>query len=71
MSLIKKYEDKFKDLTLFPKVYPMINNKSLIMKNLRKYIVDNFLVIYLYNECKQVVEIVRVIYRRQEYLKSL
>jgi plasmid stabilization system protein ParE len=56
MKLIEKFEDKFKELALFPKAYPMIYNKSLIIQNLRKCIVDSFLVVYLYNESKQVVE---------------
>jgi len=71
MNLIEKFEDKFKELTLFPKAYPVMENKFLIIQNLRKCIVDNFLVIYLYNENNRMIEIVRVIYGRQDYLKSL
>jgi addiction module RelE/StbE family toxin len=71
MLLIEKFENKFNELTLFPKAYPFIENEALIVKNLRKCIVDNFLVIYLYDEIKEVVEIVRVIYGRQDYIKNL
>ena len=69
--LIEKFEDKFNELTLFPKAYPFIEKEGLIVKNLRKCIVDNFLVIYLYNEKKIVVEIVRVVYGRQDYIKNI
>ncbi|MCK5731512.1 MAG: type II toxin-antitoxin system RelE/ParE family toxin [Tenericutes bacterium] len=69
--LIEKFEDKFNGLTLFPKAYPFIEKEGLIVKNLRKCIVDNFLVIYLYNEKKIVVEIVRVVYGRQDYIKNI
>ena len=71
MALIEKFEDKFNELTLFPKACSLIENETLILKNLRKCIVDNFLVIYLYNEMEAVVEIVRVIYGRQDYIKNL
>jgi len=71
MILITKFEAKFEELILFPKAYPVMENKSLIIHNVRKCIVDNFLVFYLFNESNMMIEIVRVIYGRQDYFKSL
>ena len=32
LLLIEKFEDKFKELTLFPNAYPFIENEALVVK---------------------------------------
>jgi toxin ParE1/3/4 len=71
MKLISKFEVKFKELTFFPNSHPIMENELLLNKRLRKCKVDNFLIVYLYDEINKVVEIVRVIYGRQDYSKEL
>jgi plasmid stabilization system protein ParE len=38
---------------------------------LRKSIVDNFIIVYLYDEDKELINIVRVIYARRDYIKEI
>ncbi|MBU1144550.1 MAG: type II toxin-antitoxin system RelE/ParE family toxin [Firmicutes bacterium] len=71
MNLILRFEKKFNELSQFPQAYPTMENEQLIIKNLRKCVVDNFLVIYLHNEVLNLIEIVRVIYARQDYIEEL
>jgi len=71
LELIEKFETKFKDICKFPKAYPLIINTSLDNHHLRKSIVDNFIIIYLYDEDKELINIVRVIYAKRDYMKDI
>ena len=67
-SLIHKLESKFQSLLDFPYAYPVIDNESLEMENLRKTRVESYLVIYYVNEEENNIIIVRVIHQRHDYL---
>ncbi len=71
IDLIGKYETKFKDICMFPKANPIIENPSLNNNCLRKSIIDNFLIVYSYNEVNDIVDIVRVIYAKKDYIKEI
>ena len=70
LELIEKFETKFKDICMFPKAYPLLINASLDNNRLRKSIVDNFIVVYLYDEGKELINIVSVIYAKRDYIKG-
>jgi len=69
--MINKFEMKFNDICLFRKVNPLITLKRIDHNGLRKAIVDNFIVVYLYDEEKELINIVRVIYSKRVYLKEI
>ena len=70
-NLIEKFESKFNELLLFPLSYPLIKNKLIFRIDLRKCIVDNYIIVYLYNTKDKLVEIVRVIFSKTDYLQDV
>lgn len=68
MSVLEKIENRIKDIMEFPFVYPLIESKKLIEKRVRKSIVDNYVIIYIVNEVMDQIEIVNVMYYREDYL---
>jgi plasmid stabilization system protein ParE len=71
LNLIDNFEDKFNELLLFPLSYPLIERKLIFQIDLRKCIVQNYIIVYFYNEKDKLVEIIRVIYSRVDYLEDL
>jgi len=70
-NLIDKFETKFNELLLFPLSYPLIKSKLFFQIDLRKCIVQNYIIVYFYNEIEKLVEIIRVIYAKVDYLEDL
>lgn len=70
-QLIDKFEAKFKDICVFPKANPLLINANLDSDHLRKSMVDNFIIVYLYDESKEIIDIVRVIYAKRDYMKDI
>jgi toxin ParE1/3/4 len=71
LVMINKFEMKFNDICLFPKAYPIITLNRINHNGLRKVILDNFMVVYLYDEEKDIINIVRVIYAKRDYIKGI
>lgn len=71
LIVIDKFEMKFNDICLFPKAYPIITLKRLDYDNLRKAIVDNLIVVYFYDEEIGLINIIRIIYSKRDYLKEI
>jgi len=70
-NLIDKFETKFNELLLFPLSYLLIKSKLIFQIDLRKCIVQNYIIVYFYNEKEKLVEIIRVIYSKVDYLEDL
>lgn len=70
-DLIDKFESKFNELLLFPLSYPLVESKLIYKIDLRKCIVENYIILYFYNSKDKIVEIVRVIYTKVDYLQDL
>ncbi len=68
MSVLGKIEKRIQDIMKFPLVYPLIESNKLIEEGLRKSIVDSYLIIYLVNKKMDQVEIVNIMYYREDYL---
>lgn len=71
LIVIDKFEMKFNDICLFPKAYLIITLKRLDYDNLRKAIVDNLIVVYFYDEEIGLINIIRIIYSKRDYLKEI
>ena len=69
--LIERFEQKFSSICMFPKANAIISNPRLNNNCLRKSVVDNFLIVYFYDEEKDLVNIVRVIYAKKDYIKEM
>lgn len=70
-NLIDTFETKFNELLLFPLSYPLIKSKLIFQIDLRKCIVQNYIIVYFYNEIEKLVEIIRVMYSKVDYLEDL
>lgn len=70
-NLIEKFESKFNELLLFPLSYPLIKNKLIFRIDLRKCIVDNYIIVYFYNTKDKLIEVVRVMSTRADYILDL
>jgi toxin ParE1/3/4 len=68
-NLIEKIEDKFNELLTYPFSCPKIENRIDTHFDLRKCIVDRYIIVYFVRE--QLIEIVRVIHSRTDYYDSL
>lgn len=71
LNMILKFEMKFDDICLFPKAYPIIAQPKLKHNGLRKSIVDHFVIVYFYDEDKELINIVRIIYAKRDYIKEI
>ncbi len=71
LVLIDKFHEKFNDICMFPKAYPFLDISELDINHLRKSVVDNFVIVYLFDEEKDIINIVRVIYAKKDYIKEL
>jgi toxin ParE1/3/4 len=70
-NLIEKFQTKLNELLLFPLSYQLIKSKLIFQIDLRKCIVQNYIIVYFYNEKEKLVEIIRVIYSKVDYLEDL
>lgn len=68
MSVLGKIEKKIQDIMDFPFVYPLIESNKLIQEGVRKSIIDNYVIIYIANEKMDQIEIVNIMYYREDYL---
>ena len=68
MSILEKIEKRIQDIMEFPFLYSLIESKKLIEEGVRKSIVDNYVIIYIVNEKLDQIEIVNIMYYREDYL---
>lgn len=68
MKLIQLFESKLQSIMSFPNSYPIIYDYKLELSDLRKCIMDNYLIICILNQELEQIEIVRILYQREDYL---
>ncbi len=61
-KFIDKFYTKLENIRYFPKSMPQISNVAVKNKNLRKLVIDNYILFYNINETQRVIEVVRVLY---------
>lgn len=49
----------------FPNLYPIVENEFITEKNIRKIIVKNYIVYYLYKEAEKTVVLLRIVYSKR------
>lgn len=67
-KLIVSFENKLNSVLSFPHAYPVIFDSKLEIDGLRKCPLGNYLIIYHINEGLEQVEVVRVVYQREDFL---
>ena len=70
-NLVEKFYKKIDDLRYFPSSCAKINNLAVKNNNLRKAIVENYIIFYNANENAKTIEIVRVLNGMTNYQEIL
>ena len=63
------YENVFKTIDrilLFPNSYPVVNNKWINVKDVRKTVIDDYLLYYIYDKEKELITILRIVYSKRD-----
>lgn len=55
------------DLCTFPNSAPLIENEYSLKKEIRKKVVDNYLILYYPDDLKRTIVIVRIIYAKMNF----
>lgn len=70
-GLAKKLHEAIKDLSFFPKKYPVCNDDYLRLWEIRFVPVNNYLLFYIVREDEKTVYVLRFLYGRRNWQKIL
>lgn len=70
-GLAKKLHEAIKDLSFFPKKYPVCNDDYLRLWEIRFVPVNNYLLFYIVREDARTVYVLRFLYGRRNWQKIL
>ena len=62
LKQLDDFEREIKNLCIFPESCPLINNEYINNKNIRKLIVNNYIVFYEIDNINKEIHIIRVLY---------
>ncbi len=68
LRLMELFEKKLNSIVSFPYAHPVIFDAKLEIDGLRKCSLNNYLIIYYINEELEQVEVVRIVYQREDFL---
>lgn len=64
INLISKFEERFEMIVSFPFSYPILEDTELKIDDIRISNMMDYNIYYRYDELKQRVEVIRVLYKR-------
>lgn len=70
-DMIDKFEKALDNISLFPESCPYTNNEAIIDKEIRKLIVDNYIIFYKEDKETRQISVIRVIYGMRNYVDIL
>lgn len=70
-KLLKRINEKFDSISIFPKSAPLINNEDIKNKNIRKLLIDNYIAFYEVDDINKEIKILRIMYGMQNYIDIL
>lgn len=70
-KLLNKITEAINDLEIFPERCSVISDEYTIREDIRKYIVDNYIIIYRINPELKRVEISHIYYARRNWMKLI
>lgn len=71
VELLNEIEEAIISACGFPQAAPSVNDALLKDKGYRKLIVKNYIVLYIPDEEAHILNIMRIVYYAQDYLKEL
>lgn len=64
-NLFVKIEEAIDRICDFPESCPVVENDYVVSKDIRKAVIDNYIMYYLFQEDKRLVSILRIVYGRR------
>ena len=64
-NLFVKIEETIDRICDFPESCPVVENDYVVSKDIRKAVIDNYIMYYLFQEDKRLVSILRIVYGRR------
>ncbi|QUH26182.1 type II toxin-antitoxin system RelE/ParE family toxin [Serpentinicella alkaliphila] len=71
MKVLNTIEKAVLSLEEMPFRHPVVNDNRLCQLGIRQVIVDNYIIFYVINEKKKLVTIIRILYRKRDWLNLL
>jgi len=69
--LLNKFKDMISNLKTYPEKYILVNDEFIIHSNVRKFFVDNYVLVYRVNSDINRVEISHIFYARRDWMKLI
>lgn len=70
-NLLKKLTDAINNLETFPEKFSIISDEYSLRENIRKCIVDNYIIVYRIDSKNKRVEISHIYYPRRDWMKLI
>lgn len=70
-KIAQKIREQIYSLSNSPKIFPIIDDKFLRKLELRKTIVDNYIIFYKVIDKEKMVQIIRIIYGKRNWIELL
>ena len=64
-KFVEELEDTFQRITVFPKMYPTVNNEFIKDQSLRKALVKSYIIFYKIDD--KTIQVIRVLYSGSDY----
>ena len=64
-NLFEKIEKTVSRICDFPKSCPVVENEFVVRRDIRKSLIDNYIMYYIYEEEKKTVSVLRIVYGRR------
>ena len=70
-NFVDELEDKYDKLEEHPFMYELSRNERLARMGYRRFVIGNYVALYLIDEKKQIVTIMRIFYGKRDYEKHI
>ena len=71
INLLDEIEASIQNACIFPLAAPLLKDGPLLQKGYRKLIVKNYLVLYIPDDGKRILNVMRILYFSKDYLREL
>jgi len=71
LKVVDKIATTIFKLEEMPTRHPIVSDDKLASKGIRKFIIDNHIVFYIVNEKNKLVTIIRILYKRRDWVNIL
>ena len=64
-NLFVKIEEVINRICDFPESCPIVENDYVVVKDIRKAVIDNYIMYYIFEEDRHIISILRIVYGRR------